>query len=66
MLLKPDSGIDHCHILGHRLGRMIGATRVNFIFFYYARSKNNIILINKIMVKEKSTGVDMIFPWQIT
>jgi hypothetical protein len=39
---------------------VIGVTRVNQVF-YCAGSKNDIILMEKIMV-EKSTGVDMIFP----
>jgi predicted cupin superfamily sugar epimerase len=39
---------------------MMGITRVNQIFFYYARSKNDIILI-KTNGKKKSVGVDMIF-----
>jgi hypothetical protein len=40
---------------------MIRVTGVSHIFFYCAGSKNDIILMEKIMV-EKSTGVDMIFP----
>jgi hypothetical protein len=35
-------------------------------FFYYAKSKSNIILIKKIIVKKKSTSVDMIFSQLIT
>jgi hypothetical protein len=35
-------------------------------FFYCAWSKNDIILIKKIIIKKKSKGVDIIFPLLIT
>jgi hypothetical protein len=60
MLLKLGSEVDPHHVLGHKLGQMIGVIGVNQSF-YCARSKNNIILIKKIMTKKKSMGFDMTF-----
>jgi len=49
MLLKPGPGVDPFHVSGHGLGRMTNITRINLVFYY--TSKNNIILIKKIMTK---------------
>jgi hypothetical protein len=51
MLLKLGSEVDPHHVLGHKLGQMIGVIGVNQSF-YYARSKNDIILIKKIITKK--------------
>ena len=60
-VLKLGQEVDPSRVLSHGLSRITEVTRVNWIF-YCVGSKNNIILIKKIMAKKKkSTDVDMIF-----